>query len=227
MFLAHSGLKKHLLLSALFFLNPFTFGELLLLHMVLVDQLLTAPQNPHSTQNQTCDPGWPITMPYPGAHRDPNKVWALDLMWAKVLHQSFPNWIWRGSSLLCSCMESYEDRGLGLQAVIYPTIWEGHSVVEENETRQRWEFQREGKREIKSWGPGFPLFPWATQPSWLCELTNSLLAVYLSFAAKRILTNARVKKGREECIGEGISATRIIKSPGETGNQSKKLTRNM
>lgn len=165
-------------------------------------------------------------MPYPCAHWDPNKVWALDLMWAKVLHQSFPSWTWKGNSLLCSCTESYEDRGLALQAAIYPTTWEGHSVVEENEARQRWKFQRGGEREIGSWCPGFPLFPWATQSSWLCELTNSLLAVYVSFTAKRILTNTRVKKGREECMEGGISATSMIKNPGE-GNQSKKLTRNI
>lgn len=64
------------------------------------------------------------------------------------------------------------------------------------------------------------------QHSWLCELRNSLLAVYLSFAAKGALTNVRVKKGREECMEGGISSTRVIKNPGEAGNQSRKKKKN-
>ena len=59
------------------------------------------------------------------------------------------------------------------------------------------------------------------QPCWLCELTNSLLGVYLSCAARRVLTNGRVKKGREEFMGGEISAIRVIKNPQEAGIQNK------
>lgn len=51
---------------------------------------------------------------------------------------------------------------------------------------------------------------------------NSLHGVYLSFVAKRVLTNGRTKKGRDECMEGGISATGVIKNPGEAEIQSKR-----
>ena len=49
-----------------------------------------------------------------------------------------------------------------------------------------------------------------------------LLGVYLPLAAKRILTNGRVKKGREECTERGILATSVTMNPEEAGIQSKR-----
>lgn len=49
------------------------------------------------------------------------------------------------------------------------------------------------KREKARESTRFTLHPGLSQ---ICELVNPLLGVYLPLAAKRILTNGRVKKGK-------------------------------
>lgn len=69
------------------------------------------------------------------------------------------------------------------------------------------ERKRGRERESRS-SPGLP------QPSWLYELVNSF-GIYLLFEARRVLTNGRMKKGREEGMEGGISAIVIIKNSEE------------